>query len=302
MTVLDLGAAVIAVVGGDDREQEIARIAAGTGAEVRAYGFAWPQAGIPGVVRCSSPEAALRGADYVLFPIPGIGVDGSLYAPDAPAPIYPTAELLGLLKPGAAIILGRADEGLRQAAAGAGLTLSEYENDTELMLLRGPAIVEGLLAVAIANTRITIHAASVGVVGYGNIGSLLARSLTALGARVHVFARNRVQQAAAYAAGCQPHALGDLAGLAPDLAMLFSTVPALVGARPVLAALPQGSLVVDVAAPPGSVDLAAARDLGHTAIWARGMGRRAPVTVGRSQWTGICRRITEHERRNANAG
>jgi dipicolinate synthase subunit A len=32
-------------------------------------------------------------------------------------------------------------------------------------------------------------------------------------------------------------------------------------------------------------------------VWARGMGSRAPITVGRSQWIGISRRIDEILRR-----
>jgi len=40
---------VIAVLGGDEREQEICRRAAATGAEVRAFGFPWPQDGLDGV-------------------------------------------------------------------------------------------------------------------------------------------------------------------------------------------------------------------------------------------------------------
>ncbi len=77
--------------------------------------------------------------------------------------------------------------------------------------------------------------------------------------------------------------------------MLFSTVPAAVVGREVLEHLPRGALVMDLAAPPGGIDLDAARELGHEAVWARGMGRRAPVTVGASQWHGIRRRIDELE-------
>jgi dipicolinate synthase subunit A len=238
----------------------------------------------------------------VLFPIPGIAGDGSLYAPDSPGPIVPDAALLRLLAPGAVIILGRADSRLREAAAQTGIALSEYEDDTELMLLRGPAIVEGVLALAIGATEVTIHAASAGVIGFGNIGGLLARTLRALGADVHVFARNPAQRAAAYAAGCSAHPLEELPDLAPGLGMLFSTVPAPVAGERVLSALPGGSLVVDIAAPPGGVDLEVARALGHRTLWARGMGRRAPVTVGRSQWTGIARRISEHFERRHDAG
>jgi dipicolinate synthase subunit A len=82
--------------------------------------------------------------------------------------------------------------------------------------------------------------------------------------------------------------------------MLFSTVSAPVVDRGVLVELAKGSLVMDLAAPPGSVDLVAAEELGLRGIWARGLGRRAPVTVGRSQWIGILKRIVELEEKRAN--
>ena len=93
--------------------------------------------------------------------------------------------LLRELAPGAHVILGAADERLEAAAAETGVTLHEYEGDTELMLLRGPAIVEGALAAVIANTRVTIHEANVCVVGHGTIGALFARTLVLLGAQRH---------------------------------------------------------------------------------------------------------------------
>ncbi len=290
----------IAVVGGDEREREIARFAAEGGARVRAYGFPWPEDGIPGVERAETPRAAMAGADYVLFPIPGIGADGALFAPAARAPIVPDGDLLSVLASGAAILLGEADERLARTAQAAGVRLVEYEADRELILLRGPAIVEGALEIAIRETDVTIHAAEVCVVGHGNVGALLARTLFLLGARVHVAARNPVQRAAAYAAGAVPHALEELTTLAPSLAMLFSTVPAPVVGRDVLEQLPRGALVMDLAAPPGGVDLEVATALGHRSVWARGLGRRAPVTVGGSQWAGIRRRIQaiEEEKRD----
>ncbi|MDA8290737.1 MAG: dipicolinate synthase subunit DpsA [Actinomycetota bacterium] len=287
---------VVAVVGGDAREQEIARLAAAGGATVRAYGFPWPDGGIDGVGLARSAGEAMDGADYALFPIPGIAVDGRLYAPAVDEVIVPGADLLSRLRRGAAVLLGRADERLRAAALATGHPLLEYEDDTELMLQRGPAVVEGVLAVAVQHTPVTIHGSEVGVVGFGNIGGLLSRSLVALHANVTVFARSPVQRAAADAAGCAPRPLEDLAAVAPSLAMLFSTAPAPVVSRPVLEVMARRSLVVDVAAPPGGIDLAAARALGLEAVWARGMGASAPVTVGRSQWAGIARRIADVER------
>lgn len=288
---IDWKQCVIAVVGGDKREQEIARLAATTGAEVRAYGFPWPEQGIRDVMLATGATEVLRGARIALFPIPGIAANGALFAPAAPAPIIPDRAMLSGMQAPAHIILGWADANLKAHAAALSIALHEYEWDQSLMLLRGPAIVEGLLKVVIENTVITIHRTHVCVVGQGTIGFLLTRYLVALGAKTHVAARNPVQRAAAYAAGAEPHMLEELPALAADLDMVFSTVPSRVVGREVLTRLPKSALIVDLAAPPGGVDFEAAKEIGLKAIWARGLGSRAPVTVGASQWSGIRARI-----------
>src|SRR5690606_3151082 len=140
---------------------------------------------------------------------------------------------------------------LKQASQTLGIGLHEYEWDEDLMLLRGPAIIEGLLKVVIENTRITIHRAKIGVVGQGTIGFLLTRYLVALGARVHVFARNPVQRAAAVAANAESHALEALGDEIGSLDIVLSTVPASVLGADVLRRAQPNVLLVDLAAPPG---------------------------------------------------
>lgn len=282
---------VIAIVAGDRREQEIARLAAATGAEVRAYGFPWPDGGISGARLAPDAKSALAGADIALFPIPGIAADGALFAPQCPARIIPDRDMLGGMRKPAHIILGWADKNLKAHGEALGITLHEYEHDVDLMLLRGPAIVEGLLKVMIENTDITIHKSRVCVVGQGTIGFLVTRYLIALGAYTHVAARNKVQRAAAHAAGAESHTLEELAALAPRLDAIVSTVPAPVVGREVIVKLPRHALLVDLAAPPGGIDRDAAAEFGVKFVWARGMGMRAPVTVGQSQWSGIRPRI-----------
>ena len=284
---------VIAIVGGDRREQEIARCAAATGATVRAHGFPWPPEGIAGVTQTASAGAALAGADIALFPIPGIAADGALFAPQAPERIVPDRDSLAAMRQPAHIILGWADPKLKAHCEALGIELHEYEWDEDLMLLRGPAIVEGLLKVLIENTDITIHKARVCLVGQGTIGTLITRTLIGLGAQVHVAARNAVQRAGAYAAGAESHELGELAEVLAATDVVVSSVPARVLGRELLERLPRHALLVDVAAPPGGIDREAAQALGLKFVWARGLGSRAPITVGRSQWSGIRRRIEE---------
>src|SRR6266850_1223118 len=282
---------VIGMLGGDKREQEIARRAAATGAQVRAHGFPWPVHGIPGVQHLVDPAAVLEGARFGLFPIPGIAASGALFAPAAPAPIIPDRAMLAGMAPRAHIILGWADKSLKGHCEALSIQLHEYEWDRSLMLQRTPAIIEGLLRIVIENTDITIHGANACVVGQGTIGAVLTRYLVALGARTTVVARNPEQRAAAFVAGATPYRFEELADMACRLDLLFSTVPTRVVGEHVLSRLTRPALIVDLAAPPGGVDFDCAKRLGLTAIWGRGLGSRAPVTVGASQWGGIRERI-----------
>jgi dipicolinate synthase subunit A len=278
----------IAIVGGDEREQEIARLAAESGARVTAFGFPWPPGGIPSVELAQSASAALTRAHVALFPIPGIAVDGSLFGTEK---IIPSQRLLSVMAPSGHIILGKADQGLQKAATAGGIHLHEYESDRELMLLRAPAIVEAAVRIIIENTLITIHGASICVVGMGNIGTVLVRTLIALGAHVAVAARNPVQLAAAYTLGATPLSLEQLPDSAAGFDVILSTAPAPVVSAPIIDRLPAHALVMDLTAPPGSCDLQYATQSGRKAIWARALGRRAPVTVGASQWRGIAKII-----------
>jgi dipicolinate synthase subunit A len=281
----------IAMIGGDRREQEIARQAVATRATVRAYAIPWPDEGIPGLHRAASIEAALRDADIALFPIPGIAPDGALHAPGVEERVIPTREALAGMRAPAHIILGWADANLKGHCEALGIELHEYEWDRELMLLRGPAIIEGLIRVIVERTEFTIHRSRVVQVGQGAIGALATRTLIGLGARVHVAARNPEQRAAAYAAGADVGDVDSLAGVLPEADIVLTTVPARVLERPQLERIRPSALIVDMSAPPGGVDWDVARELGLDTVWARGLGNRAPITVGRSQWGGIRKRI-----------
>src|SRR5579859_3985946 len=190
----------IAIVGGDAREAEIARLAAETGATTRAFGFPWPETDIPGVTLAGSARDVLAGADIALFPIAGIK-DECLYAPSLRDPIRVDAALLAGMATGGHIVCGSADAALTREAAARSLTIHTYEHDQESRLLRMPSVVEGVLAALIANTTRSLHGSEIAVLGQGPLGRLLALALHRLGASVHAIARDPIQRAEAVTQG-----------------------------------------------------------------------------------------------------
>lgn len=277
----------IAIVGGDAREVEMAALATEAGAEVRLFGTPRVDVGAPVGTFTEGLGDALDGAKIAIGPIPYPGPDGQIYAPAADAPVFVTADDLRRMDAPAYVIIGKAGDALSAAADEAAVSVLEYEHDTELMLLRAPAIAEGAIAIAIQRSPWTLHDSPVGVVGFGRIARALTRSLLGLQARVHVIARAADARAEAVAYGASAHDFADAPDALARLRILFSTVPARVVTAELLEHLPSGSLVVDMSAPPGGVDREAAAQLGHDFVWARGLGASAPRTVARSQWMGV---------------
>jgi dipicolinate synthase subunit A len=277
----------VAILGGDARETETSHLVADAGASVTVFGCPPPQR--DDVTIADSPEKALRGARVAIMPVPYNAADGSLYAPFAARPIHIRASDLTGMQRDSHLIIGKADKPLIEAAREAEVTIHEYEHDTELMHLRAPAVAEGAIRVAIEQSPLTIHDTPIGLLGYGRIGQTLAKLLISMNARVHVFARRADARAAAYALGAAPHTLEDIPNVFPELEIVYNSVPTMVLAREELTHLRRGTLVIDLAAPPGGMDMAAAESFGLKAVWARGLGASAPRTVANSQWIGIDR-------------
>ena len=286
---IDLRTRIIAVLGGDGRDLEITRLAVLAGAQVRACGLPADAVRKVGAVPAATIADAVHEADVVLCPVPLPAADGRLFTPLTGEALIPNTDTLQGLRRGAILITGRASAQMRDAAQALGLRLREYEQDEELMLLRAPAVAEGAIRLAVEHTDVTLHHNRCMVVGFGKIGPTLAAMLVGLGARVTVAARNPVQLARAWAMGCETITVSALAEHIRGMTVVFNTAPARVFSREILERMDPATLLIDVAAPPGGVDLDAAREVGVRALWGRGLGGRAPKTVGQSQWTGILR-------------
>lgn len=275
-----------AFVGGDAREVEIVRAALLAGMVVTTYGLARGRRPVAATA-ADTVIGAVAGARFVVAPIPGLSQAGEVYAPSAPAPLR-LIDVVSAMANDSALILGTADAISRRVARERGVRVIEYEGDDELMFQRAPAVAEGALALLIGATDFTLHRSRAALVGFGRIGETLAQRLLALGVRLTVVCRSPVQRARAQALGAEAEPLEALARLAPDLDLIVNTVPAPLVTASVIAGLPERAVLLDLAAPPGGIDPVAG---GGRVIWGRGLGARAPVTVGQSQWQGIRRRM-----------
>lgn len=202
----------------------------------------------------------LPQADCILLPLP-LEQSG-----------LPLAQLLGMAKPGALALGGKVTDSARTIARAAGVELVDYFARPELTVYNAIPTAEGCIGILLERRSRTLWGAAVLVLGFGPVGRALAVRLAALGARVTVAARRPVQRAVS---------LTDLVAAAAAFDTVVNTIPAPVLTAQVLAALPKGCLIVDLASKPGGTDFAAARRLGHTALHALSLPTVwAPETAG----------------------
>ncbi len=288
-----LGHLTVAVLGGDRRETEVIRELLRQGAVVRAAGR--ERAPDPeGVVPAHDAAAALRGADALLGPMPGIDEEGRVWSAVAARPLHLGPGDLAGLRNGAVVLVGRANAHLRALARQGAIRLAELAEDDEVAILNSIPTAEGALQLAMELSPLSLNGSSAAVLGMGRTGTTLARLLWALGCHTYALARRPVDLARALTLGCHPVPFHRLTEIAPALDFLFNTVPALVVDRQVLVALPAHAVVIDLASAPGGVDFAAAGELGRTAVLAPGLpGKVAPVSAGRMLARVVLRRLEE---------
>lgn len=281
----------VAVLGGDARETVLAAALAARGAAVRTAGL--PVAG-PNPQPCPDADEALKGAHALILPVPGINERGELYSAYLQQPVVLTEELLAALPAGRPVFVGVARPHLKDMVRRAGLKLFELMGMDEVAVLNAVPSAEGAVQLAMEKLPVTIRGTRTLVLGYGRTGSVLARTLQALGAVVTVVARSPVQRAQAFTCGLDAADFAALPALVREALLIYNTVPAPVLDEAVLRHASKEALIIDLASAPGGIDSAAARRLGLQAMSAPGLpGKVAPKTAGEILAGVITRLLTE---------
>lgn len=208
-------------------------------------------------------------ADYILLPLPLDDEQAGL------------AQLLRAAKPEAVAFGGKISPKVQAMAEASRILLLDYFARPELAILNAIPTAEGTIALLFQHCSSTIWGAELLLLGFGRVSQALASRLVALGASVTIAARSAEQRAMARSMGCAAVDIACLGQHLPRFATVVNTIPAMVLPAQLLALLPKGSLVIDLASRPGGVDFAAAKAAGCEAIHALSLPAAcAPESAG----------------------
>lgn len=276
-----LNGVTIAVVGGDQRQTILVEALVGMGATLKVIGVPGIKPG-PEIIPAASINEALRYADVLLLPVPGIGEGGKVYAPHLSVPLILTETALEQLPVRAPILVGVVKKGLQQLVAKTGHKVIEYMEMDDVAIYNSIPSAEGAIQMAMEALPITIHGSRALVIGFGRTGITLARMLKGIGAFTYVVARKQKDLARIYECGYYPVPFEEVDWVLPEMNLIFNTVPALVLDKERLKKVKPDAYILDLASHPGGVDFETAAGLGIKAVLAPGLpGKVAPVTAAR---------------------
>ncbi len=268
----------IAVIGGDHRAVYVAEELLSQGAMVRLVGL--ENLADSGVQTVDDVAAGVQGADAVIFPLPGVSDDGEIETPGEPLSLR--EEDLTSLPVGTPVFTGFARKRVSDIAGRLGLKLVEVAKRDDFAILNSIPSAEGAIQMAMEHLATTIHSSSTFILGFGRVGSTLARALIGMGAKVTIVARDAAQRARALEMGCRALDFGQLPSSIGEADLVFNTVPALVLNARMLKCTRTDVVIIDVASKPGGTDFETAARLQRLALLAPSLpGRVAPKTAGR---------------------
>lgn len=282
-----------ALVGGDERAALLGELLLLDGHSVGC--FALEKARMPAPIqRCGCLQSCVYRADCVILPAPAEKA-GLLNTPLSDV-LLPMGELLGALWPGQLICGGKFSEASRAQAMRGKLRLEDVLERADYCAMNAALTAEGALGLLCRESGRALAGSSVLVCGWGKIGKLLALKLHALGAELYAAARSASDRAMIEALGL--HAL-DYAGLEGELAgfdVIVNTVPARVLSDAMLCLVPEDTLLVELASPPGGFDRTLAENIGLRVLHAPGLpAKSAPKSAAALMKRTVCALLEEGE-------
>ena len=224
-------------------------------------------------IRVTEPEPAALWADITVLPVRPVS-DGALYAPFS----CKRTELSELFRAiGDTPVFTGSGRLIELYAAG---KVYDYTAREEFALYNAELTAEGALGILINDYEGAVCGSRVLVTGYGRIGRLTARYLSAMGADVTAAARRLSDRARAALDGFEPSAYGNLDY--SRYAIIINTVPARIFGKNAVDRMREDVFLIDLASLPGGFDTDRVKQRELSFIHALSLpGKTAPLSAGR---------------------
>jgi len=273
----------IAVLGGDRRELHIAELLREEGHDVALFSSASTDGS--SLPNAASPGDAVRGAQWIVCPSPGLGDGDVVYSPGSTDRVVLDRSLLsGSDAANGGLVLGRATPTVAAAAARLDIAVFEMKDDRSLAISNGTSVAEAVIELLVGMTDRLLREHRFLVVGYGATGAPITDYLLDACCPVTVACRSAAQRARAEQRGASSVAYDVRADAMTGADIVINTVPDVEAVPSEMLSTLVGARIIDIASPPGGMDHDRATEIGLDLTWARGLaGRRAPLSVGEAQ-------------------
>lgn len=271
----------IAVIGGDARQLEIVRKLTELDAKLSLIGFEQLDHAFTGAVKEKLDEVVFSDIDAIILPVAGTNMEGQVETIFSNEKVVLTAEHLEQTPEHCTIYSGISNAYLNKITDDSNRRLVKLFERDDVAIYNSIPTVEGTIMMAIQHTDFTIHGSTIMVLGLGRVGMSVARTFSALGAKVKVGARKGEHIARITEMALTPFHLDDLMQQVKDVDICINTIPDLVVTASIISRMPTHTLIIDLASKPGGTDFRYAEKRGIKALLAPGLpGIVAPKTAG----------------------
>lgn len=270
----------ITLLGGDMRQRYAAESFSCFFDEVAIWGLGNWEGASPFITIYDTPQEALNESSFCVLPIVTSRDGVTLWCPLDDGAKIELLYLFDIFSSNSTILGGNVPNETFSKLKCRYINFSDRE---ELQIRNALLTAEGALALGITKTQSSLLGANVAVLGYGRIARFLCRELSAVGAKVTVFARKSTDRAIAISCGFNALSFEEdfSVRLSRDFDIIYNTIPVRIISENILSCMKKDVVVIDLASAPGGVDTEVASKYGIETILAQGLpGKIAPKTAG----------------------
>ena len=229
-----------------------------------------------------NPQKALLLSKNVILPLPAAKVEQTL----------PSLDLIDTLKgKGGVIVGGKFSPYIKELFSNANIKYIDYYEDECFTLKNAYITAEGAISIAMNSINIMLRDAKCAVLGFGRIGNALSQMLSSLGSKPYIFARRAESNTLAKEMGF--NIKSDMSF--KDFDVIFNTVPERIISNGELLAIPDKTVLIELASAPGGFDQDIAIQSGLQAINCSGLpGKYAPESAGKAVSDAVIQILTKN--------